>query len=48
MYFLNKILFSCYLLNLALLNDRLFISDQTKEIRINLDLNFESYKFSNS
>ena len=46
MYFLNKKLFSFYLLNLTFLNDILF-NFLSKKNWINLKFYFESYEFSN-
>ena len=46
MYFLNRNLFSCYLLNLTFYNDILFIIyDPTKKIWISLEFYFENYEF---
>ena len=47
MYVLNKILFSCYLLNLIFLNIDYLIYNPTKQIWINLELYFKIYEFSN-
>ena len=47
MHFLNKNLFSCYLLNLTFKMIDYLNSDEVRQIWINLELHFESYEFSN-
>ena len=47
MYFCNKILFSCFLLNLTFLMIDNLIFDPMKQIWINLELYFKRYEFYN-